>query len=199
MSIPISGKPILFTPHFRDSVDVSLSPYDLTLLLTQNVERWEQDEVLAPETWPGNLTEDVIKRLLVAVEFGATERHAVLSAGITPSEYQRWKGLAKQRIAPYFYLFEQIEMASSLAVLNWLGTLERASTTDPKWSAWKLERRYPEIYGARQVTTLRNDPEHPLVKSPVTSAEASSIVDILRAAGAIPDAAVAEEEIDETS
>jgi hypothetical protein len=182
-------EPVFFTPHFRNEVDIELIPYDLTLVLHQAPDQWELDGVKPPLVWPHRLTKAVAQRLIIGIELGASYLHAAQAAGITLTMYQNWQRHAQEKVAPFFYLFEQLELAEGIAVQNWLLILERAALIDAKWAAWKLERRHPDQYGSKQNTTtvLKGDPEAPVeTRQKLTADDASSIFHILQSIGAVP-------------
>ena len=88
------------------------------------------------------LTPDVKERVLQAIRMGATYEHACAFAGIARDTLHRY------RKDPTFRT--EVEKAEGQAVVGWLAKIEKAAS-DGEWTAaaWKLERRYPSIYGRR--------------------------------------------------
>jgi hypothetical protein len=90
-------------------------------------------------------TPDRVKRLLDAIEMGATIVHACGYAGIRSPTYYRW-------LEEKSDFREQVEMAEGKATVKWLLKIEQAANNG-QWqaAAWKLERRFPNIYGRRVI------------------------------------------------
>ena len=90
-------------------------------------------------------TPDRVKRILMAVEQGATVAHACGYAGIGTRTYYDW-------LEQYPEFREAVELAESRATLRWLHVIDQAASSGI-WqaAAWKLERRHPHIYGRRVV------------------------------------------------
>lgn len=86
-------------------------------------------------------TPDTVKRLTDAITLGATFGHACKYAGISEDTFARWR---KQ----YADFAEAIEAAEGKGILQWLAKIE-AAANNGSWqaAAWKLERRYPQLYG----------------------------------------------------
>jgi hypothetical protein len=97
------------------------------------------------ESGNSKYTADRIKRLLDAVEMGATITHACGYAGIKTATFYRWL-----EDKPDFR--EQVDNAEGKATVKWLLKIEQAANNG-QWqaAAWKLERRFPNIYGRRVV------------------------------------------------
>jgi len=97
---------------------------------------------------PTKLTDEVKDRFLQALRLGATYEIACGYAGITYQTYLNWKErAAKANSGIFFEFFEDIARAEGEAAVKWLALVEKHATEDPKWAAWKLERRYPHEYG----------------------------------------------------
>ena len=96
----------------------------------------------------GNATKynpERVKKILFAIEMGATVTHACGYAGISQRTFYEWKASNPE-------FSEQVEMAEGSASVKWLARIEQASNMGT-WqaAAWKLERRHPHIYGRRVV------------------------------------------------
>jgi hypothetical protein len=90
-------------------------------------------------------TPDRVKRFLMAIGQGATIIHACGYAGIATRTYYDW-------MEQYPEFREQVELAESQATLRWLHVIDQAASSGV-WqaAAWKLERRFPHIYGRRVI------------------------------------------------
>lgn len=98
-------------------------------------------------------TDEVVGRILYALEKGATYELACHYAGISFETFNEWR-----KAKPEFS--EQVKLAEGSAALGWLAVIERAAD-DGQWqaAAWKLERRYPHMYG-RTVQETHGKHEH---------------------------------------
>lgn len=101
------------------------------------------------------LTPDVKERVLQAIRLGATYEHACAFAGIA------YDTLWRYRKDPSFR--REVEKAEGQAVIGWLARIEKAAS-EGTWqaAAWKLERRYPQLYG-RIIQEHTSDPDRPVV------------------------------------
>ena len=98
------------------------------------------------------LTPETTDRLIQAIRMGSTYELACRYAGITYQTFLNWKekaALGKDKIA--IELFEGIARAEGEAAIKWLAIIEKHATDNPAWAAWKLERRYPDMYGRNRV------------------------------------------------
>lgn len=121
-----------------------------------------------PTGRPTKLTDETVSKLTQAITMGATYVHACGYAGIAYSTFLDWmqKGeIAERRLqgrisdqtrteleADPFYTFRvQIVAAEGRAALTWLTRIEQAASKgDWNADAWKLSRRYPEMYGTHK-------------------------------------------------
>lgn len=108
---------------------------------------------------PSKLTPIVRARLVQALEMGATYELACGFAGIHYSTLRDWMLAGERELdqatqenrdpAGDFYEFsEAIKSAEGRAAVKWLLKIEKAAT-EGNWqaAAWKLERRWPKVYG----------------------------------------------------
>lgn len=88
-----------------------------------------------------------------AIELGATYQLAAAAGGITYDTFNEWRKADAS-------FSDAINAAEGKAAEQWLRYIERAAK-DGNWqaAAWKLERRYPHMYG-RTVQETRNTHEH---------------------------------------
>lgn len=93
---------------------------------------------------PTKYNEDTAKKLCNAIRLGATYKLACDFAGISEDTFANWR----KRYADFS---ERIKQAEGQGVIGWLAKIEEAANGGA-WqaAAWKLERRYPQLYG-RQV------------------------------------------------
>ena len=97
------------------------------------------------------LTEPIKERFLQAIRIGATYEDACAYAGISHQTLLNWE---KRREAEFVEFFESVNQSIGIATIKWLAILEKHADTDPKWAAWKLERRHPDRWGNRQKIDL---------------------------------------------
>lgn len=95
---------------------------------------------------------DVTEKLIQAIELGAIHEHACNYAGISTTTFNKWR---KEKPG-----FEQLMVeAEGRAAIKWLAKIEKeASRGTWQAAAWKLERRYPEVYGRTYRTTEQTGP-----------------------------------------
>jgi len=98
---------------------------------------------------PSKLTPETVKKLCDAIRMGATYALACNYAGISYTLYREWmkKGEAAKS-GKFFDFLNAIKEAEGKAAVGWLAKIE-AAANDGAWqaAAWKLERRYPGMYG----------------------------------------------------
>lgn len=99
---------------------------------------------------PSKFTPDTQQKIAQAIQMGATYEIAAQFAGITYDTFNEWmkRGAANEK--DYSDFFEAVKSAEGRAAVGWLAKIE-AAANDGNWqaAAWKLERRYPQIYGRR--------------------------------------------------
>lgn len=97
------------------------------------------------------LTPKVQEDIVRALTIGATHDIACQYVGIHPDTFYDWLKKGEAGRAPYAEFAEAVKGAESRAVVGWLVQIEQAARSGT-WqaAAWKLERRYPKIWG-RQV------------------------------------------------
>ena len=92
---------------------------------------------------PTKRTPTAQERILAAIALGATYELAAKAGGISYETLNEWR-----KTNPQFS--EALNTAEAEAALRWLDAIDQASFTSWQAAAWKLERRYPHMYG-RQV------------------------------------------------
>jgi len=85
-------------------------------------------------------TPEVVQRITQAIELGATYELAAHYGGIAYSTFAEW-----QSEKPEFS--EAVKAAEGKAAVKWLAKIEQAAVKNWQAAAWKLERRYPHLYG----------------------------------------------------
>lgn len=87
------------------------------------------------------LTPDVQRRICDAIAIGATYDLACKYGGVAFETFRRWREGNRAFCAA-------VEDAEGRAVVGWLAKIEQAASAGA-WqaAAWKLERRYPAVYG----------------------------------------------------
>ena len=92
-------------------------------------------------------TPETVAKIIEAIKMGATYELAAGYAGITFQTFNEWRK-AKSEFS------DAINNAEGVGAMIWLAKIERAAS-DGNWqaAAWKLERRYPHMYG-RNVTQM---------------------------------------------
>lgn len=103
---------------------------------------------------PTKYTPQTIKRITDAIRMGATYELACGYAGISFETFCQWRDKKPE-------FLEVIKEAEGAAAVGWLAKIEKAAS-EGEWqaAAWKLERRYPEMYG-RKVNDNRNQHSGP--------------------------------------
>jgi len=105
--------------------------------------------------------EPYIERLEQAILIGATYELAAKYAGISIDTFQRWRerALTAKEGTPLAQLRDRLRQAEGRAAIGWLAKIEKAAT-EGNWQAasWKLERRYPEMYGRTMQKLAFTDP-----------------------------------------
>ena len=96
------------------------------------------------------LTAERQARICQAIQLGAEYAMAAQFGGVDYSTMRRWIVAGDRGRAPYRAFREAVKDAEARAVVGWLAKIEKAAS-DGEWTAaaWKLERRYPHVYGRR--------------------------------------------------
>lgn len=102
---------------------------------------------------PPKLTKELIKQICLCLKNGAYIEIAVIACGISKSTYYNWRKKALEPNAPalYKHFLDSTEMAQALSEMRDLDIIDKAAESGQwKASAWRLERKNPERWGARQ-------------------------------------------------
>ena len=86
-------------------------------------------------------TPETVAKIMQAVKMGATYELAAGYAGIDYSTFARWQNTKSE-------FCDALKNAEGVGAMVWLAKIEQAAS-DGNWqaAAWKLERRYPHMYG----------------------------------------------------
>ena len=90
---------------------------------------------------PTKRTPDNARKIIDAIKLGATYELAAAYAGMSYETFNEWRKADVE-------FFDAIKQAEGQAAVLLLSKIEQAAT-DGNWqaAAWKLERRYPKMYG----------------------------------------------------
>lgn len=99
------------------------------------------------------LTPERQSKVCQAIQLGATYVHACNYAGISYETFRRWM---RENVA----FHDAVKEAEGKATVGWLAKIEKAAS-DGNWTAaaWKLERRYPNDYGRRDMRDTAQEPQ----------------------------------------
>ena len=118
---------------------------------------------------PSKLTPETHNKIVKAIKLGATYELAASYGGVTYDTLNNWRKRGEEESLrrsekgdrqtkqwlqeePFFKFFEDIKAAEGQGAFNWLSQIEKAANSG-NWqaAAWKLERRYPEVYGRQRI------------------------------------------------
>jgi transposase len=93
--------------------------------------------------------EPYIEKLEQAILIGATYELAAKYAGISDKTFHTWRKKSETAPddSPLGQLRERLRQAEGKAAIGWLAKIEKAAN-EGNWTAaaWKLQKRYPEVY-----------------------------------------------------
>lgn len=94
------------------------------------------------------LTPEVQAAIVQALGVGATHEHACQFAGIGHDTFYAWLKKGSEGKTPFSEFSEAVKKAEAQAGVGWLAQIETAARQG-QWqaAAWKLERRYPKVWG----------------------------------------------------
>ena len=102
---------------------------------------------------PTKLTPETQKKIVQAIELGASYELAANYAGVSYDAFNDWMNKGRsQQSGIYSQFYHDIKAAEGKGAVGWLEKIESAAN-DGNWqaAAWKLERRYPEAYGRQKL------------------------------------------------
>lgn len=96
------------------------------------------------------LTPQVQDLIVQALNVGAHYEHAAQYAGITERTFYNWMAKGEAGTPPYVQFFQAVKKSESQAGVGYLALIDSAARAG-NWqaAAWKLERRWPKLYGRR--------------------------------------------------
>lgn len=96
--------------------------------------------------------------ILTFVEAGNYVSDAIAIACISKARFFQWMDQAKKGVEPYVTFREQLNQAQARAIANDLDVIALAGARgDWRAVAWRLERMYPDKFGAKIEVTKRDD------------------------------------------
>lgn len=99
---------------------------------------------------PSKLTPETAQRILDCIRAGNYLETSAAYAGISKSSlFNYLRRGNQQRRGKYRELLESVERALAEAEVRDVLTIERASKSDWKAAAWRLERKFPTRWGRR--------------------------------------------------
>lgn len=97
---------------------------------------------------PSKLTPETQKRIIDALQVGATYEMAANYAGIWYTTLNSWLKQGKEaKSGKHKEFYDAVQMANGRAAVGWLVKIEAAANVDWRAAAWKLERRYHQDFG----------------------------------------------------
>lgn len=96
------------------------------------------------------LTPQVQDLIVQALNVGAHHEHACQYGGVDQATFYRWLQKGEEGKSPYREFCEAVKKAESQAGVGYLALIDSAARGG-NWqaAAWKLERRWPQLYGRR--------------------------------------------------
>jgi transposase len=107
---------------------------------------------------PTKLTPDTHKRIVQAIQLGATYELAAQYGGVAYNTFNEWmKAGEANKTGAFREFYDAVKEAEGKGAIGWLAKIE-AAANDGSWqaAAWKLERRYPHEYGKTVVDQNTN-------------------------------------------
>lgn len=102
---------------------------------------------------PIKLTRDIINKICLQLKNGSYVETAAVMCGVPKSTFYNWINKAHEPNSAVIYkeLLDATERAQAEADMRDLAIIQKAGEGGQwKASAWRLERRHPEQWGARQ-------------------------------------------------
>ncbi len=101
---------------------------------------------------PCELTEGVVKEIVMGVNLGSSIELAANAAGISYATVRRWLAQGKKDekadVESDFRSFRSaIQKAKGKRASRWLARIEEAAKESWQAAAWKLERTHPDLFG----------------------------------------------------
>jgi len=97
------------------------------------------------------LTEERIEKIIRFIKIGTPIKEACIAVGISEQTYYNWKNRGETaKSGKYLEFFESIKKAECESIVRDLTNIEKKAQEDWKASAWRLERRHPQLFGKRE-------------------------------------------------
>lgn len=111
---------------------------------------------------PTKLTPNVQRRIVTAITLGAPMSLAAAYAGVSPDAAAQWviRGNEVDAKDPYKSFAQAVLEAEGSSAIGLLAKIE-AAANEGEWraAAWKLERRYPQLFGRQSLEVVGKDGE----------------------------------------
>lgn len=105
--------------------------------------------------WKLAYSADVHKEIVASLKRGAYQVHAANAAGVSMTSLQRWVKLGREGVEPYVQFAIDVDRARAEDALRNQAVISAAAVGkipgDWKAAAWNLERKFPKLYGKRQM------------------------------------------------
>ena len=100
-------------------------------------------------------TPQVHKEIIASLKRGAYQVHAANAAGVSISAMRRWVEQGREGVEPYVQFAVDVDRARAEDALRNQAVISAAAVGkipgDWKAAAWNLERKFPKLYGRRQM------------------------------------------------
>jgi transposase len=98
------------------------------------------------------LTPEVQAKIVQALGVGAPYEQACQFAGINPDTLYTWLKKGEEGKSPFSEFSEAVKNAEGQASVGWLALIDSAARAG-QWqaAAWKLERKFPKVWGRQTV------------------------------------------------
>lgn len=97
----------------------------------------------------------VHKEIVSHLKRGAYQVHAANAAGVSMTSLLRWVKLGREGVEPYIQFAIDVDCARAEDALRNQAVISAAAVGkiagDWKAAAWNLERKFPKLYGRRQM------------------------------------------------
>jgi len=105
--------------------------------------------------WKSAYTPEVHKKIVKHLQNGAYQVHAANAAGVSMTSLLKWVGLGREGVEPYVQFAIDVDRARADDAVRNQTVISAAAVGkipgDWKAAAWNLERKFPKLYGKRQM------------------------------------------------
>lgn len=82
--------------------------------------------------------------------------------GVHRNTISRWMEWGEQGKQPFEKFMRDVQQALAASEMNDLRVIDQAAQRDPKWAAWRLERRHRSRWAPKQEKVTVGDPDQPI-------------------------------------